>query len=58
MENGQIRPTQSAEKIAEQQENELRRVRREKLEELQKVEELMEVMQADFETRLFPERCY
>ena len=35
MENGQIRPTQSAEKIAEQQENELRRVRREKLEELQ-----------------------
>ena len=30
----------------------------EKLEELQKVEELMETMQADFEARLFPERCY
>ena len=30
----------------------------EKLEELQKVEELMEAMQSDFDTRLFPERCY
>lgn len=30
----------------------------ENLEELEKVVALMDAMQADFETRLFPERCY
>ena len=30
----------------------------EKLEELEKVVELMDARQANFKTRLFPERCY